>query len=52
MEVNISRIKVWRKNGGKCTMDIGLEVNISGIQVWRKNGGEYIRDSGLEEEWR
>jgi len=52
MEGNISKIYVWRKNGGKCTMDTDLEVNIAGIQVWSKNGGEYINDSGLDEERR
>jgi len=59
MEVNISRIKVWRKNGGKYIRYTnqyqeyrskeGMKVNISKIQVWWKNGGKFIKDTDLED---
>ena len=55
MEVILSRIQVWWKNGGKYQKFSSggrIEVNISKIQILRKNGGKHIRYTGLEEEWR
>ena len=68
MEVNLSRIQIWRTllryiyqvyQSGRMKVELqgyrskgGIKVNISKIEAWRKTGGKYIKNSGLEEEWR